>query len=71
MNGDSVEVDEGETAALPEPVVNVARVYAALCDIRHGTSAAPGFGHAVRLSHVVENIGAASGRTTAPTADWP
>ena len=74
LNGDPVKLDEGETAALADPVVNVARVYAALRDdILHGTSTAPDFGHAVRLSHLVDDMltAAASGQTTAPTADWP
>lgn len=74
LNGEPVKVDESETAALPDPVVNVARVYAALRDdIRNGTSTAPDFGHAARLSHLIDDIhaAAATGQTTAPTADWP
>ena len=74
LNGEPVKVDEGETAGLPDPAVNVAGVYAALRDdIRDGTSAAPDFGHAVRLSHLIDDIltAAANGRTTTPTADWP
>lgn len=69
-----VVVDAGERAGLADPVVNVAGIYAALRDdLRHGTSCAPGFGHAVRLSHLIDDViaAAASGRSTAPSADWP
>ncbi len=74
MNAEPIEIDDGETAALPDAVVNVARVYAALRDdIVNGTVTAPSFDHAVRLSHLVNDIraSAADGRTITPTADWP
>jgi len=74
LNAEPVAVDDGETAALPDSVVNVARVYAALRDdIVNDASTAPSFDHAVRLSHLVDDIlaSAADGRTTTPTADWP
>ena len=74
LNGRQVDVDGGETATLPDSVVNVARVYAALRDdIAGGTRTAPSFADAVRLSHLVDDIltSAANGRTTTPTADWP
>ena len=74
VNAEPIAIDAGETAALPAAVVNVARVYAALRDdIVNGTVTAPSFAHAVRLSHLVDDIraSAADGRTTTPTADWP
>jgi len=74
LNTEPVAVDDGETATLPASVVNVARVYAALRDdIVNGASTAPNFDHAVRLSHLIDDIlsSAAAGRTTTPTADWP
>jgi predicted dehydrogenase len=74
VNADRVEVDRGETAALPDSVVNVARVYAALRDdILDDTSTAPNFDHAVRLSHLIDDIlaSAAEGRSTTATDDWP
>jgi predicted dehydrogenase len=74
LNAKHVEVDDGETAGLPDSVVNVARVYAALRDdVINGTSTAPNFKDAVRLSHLLDDIlsSAGDGRTTAPTADWP
>jgi len=74
LNAGPIEIDGGETRALPDSVVNVARVYAALRDdILSGAFTAPSFDHAVRLSHLVDDIraAAADGRTTTPTADWP
>jgi len=74
LNAEPITIDGGETAALPDSVVNVARVYAALRDdILTGAFTAPSFAHAVRLSHLVDDIraAAADGRTTTPTADWP
>ena len=74
LNGKPVEVGAGEAAGLPDPVVNVARVYAALRDdVVGGTTTVPTFDHAVRLSHLIDDLvaAAAAGRTTTPTADWP
>jgi predicted dehydrogenase len=74
LNGEPVNVDDGETVGLPSSVVNVATVYAALRDdIANSTSIAPGFEHAVLLSHLVDDIQAAAsqGRTVVPSADWP
>ena len=73
LNAEPVEPDDGEVAALHGSVVNVAAVYATLRDdIIGGTSTVPDFGHAVRLSHLIEDIrSAAGGQTTTPTADWP
>lgn len=68
LNGDRVEVDDRATAGLSASAVNVAGVYTALRDdIRHGTSTAPGFGDAVRLSHLIDAVTAAAsdGRTHA------
>ena len=74
LNGQLVDTTDSETAGLPAPVVNVARVYAALRnDIAGSTSTAPDFGHAVRLSHLIDDIrtAATTGQTITPTADWP
>jgi predicted dehydrogenase len=74
LNGEPADATDGETAGLPAPVVNVARVYAALRnDIAGGTSTTPDFGHAVRLSHLIDDIrtAATTGQTITPTADWP
>ena len=69
LNGEAVEVNDGETEALPSSVVNVAHVYAALRDdITKNSFNAPSFEHAVRLSHLIDDIqaSAADGRTTTP-----
>lgn len=74
LNGQAVEIDAGETAELPDSVVNVARVYAALRDdILNATSTVPDFADAVRLSHLIDDIVASADeeRTTTPSADWP
>jgi predicted dehydrogenase len=74
LNGKPADVIDSEAAGLPAPVVNVAWVYAALRnDIVNGTSTTPDFGHAVRLSHLTDDIrtAATSGQTITPTADWP
>jgi predicted dehydrogenase len=74
LNGEPADTTDRETAGLPAPVVNVARVYAALRnDITGGTSTTPDFGHAVRLSHLIDDIRTAAtiGQTIMPTADWP
>lgn len=66
LDGHPVPVDAGETGHLADPVVNVAGVYAALRDdIALGTSNAPGFADAVRLSRLVDDIRTAAldGRT--------
>lgn len=61
LNGQPVDVDGGETGHLPDPVVNVAGVYAALRDdITYGTSTAPGFADAVGLSQLVDHMRAAA-----------
>lgn len=54
-------VDEGETKGLPSSVVNVDRVYAALRDdVAYSTSTVPSFGHATRLSHLIDDIQASA-----------
>lgn len=72
-NGRPVPVDD-PAAGLPDSVVNVASLYAALRDdIVHGTSTAPTFAHAVRLSRLIDDLTAASdtGTTVTPTGQWP
>lgn len=74
LDGGPVEVDGGETGHLPDPVVNVAGVYAALRDdITSGTSTAPSFADAVRLSRLVDDIRAAAldGQTIHVASDQP
>lgn len=62
-----------EDAALPAQAVNVAAMYAALAhDIRTGGHTAPDFDHALRLTHLIDDI-----RTSADTGarvtnqGWP
>jgi len=73
LDGDRQHVDEGETASMPDGAANVAGVYAALRDDIHlGTSTAPNFDHAVRLSRLVDDIMSSSLAGTRRTAaDWP
>lgn len=74
LNGEPIQIDQGETATLPDSVVNVARVYAALRDdIARNTSTTPNFHDAARLSHLVDDLltAAATGQSTTPTAPWP
>ena len=74
LNGKLVEVDAGETTALPSAVVNVAYVYAALRDdITNDSRNAPSFEDAVRLSHLIDDIqaSAADGRTVSNASNWP
>ncbi len=55
-NGHRVTVDEGELAAMPDAAINVAGVYATLRDdIRDDAGRGTGFGHAVRLSQLIES----------------
>ncbi len=61
VNGSRITVDEGELAGMPDAAVNVAGIYAALRDdIRSSAGAATGFGHAVRLSRLIEDVFASS-----------
>jgi predicted dehydrogenase len=74
LNGQCIDTGGGETAGLPDAAVNVAGVYAALRDdIRQHTSTAPNFDHAVRLSHLIDDLhtSATAQRTVTPSAAWP
>jgi predicted dehydrogenase len=73
LNGKLQHVDEGETGSMPDGAANVAGVYAALRDdINQGTSTAPDFDHAVRLSRLIDDIMSSSRMGTRRTAaDWP
>jgi predicted dehydrogenase len=73
LNGEQQRLDEGEVANIPDEAANVAGIYAALRDdIRNGTSTAPDFEHAVRLTRLMDDI-IASSRTgqRRAAADWP
>jgi len=70
LDGHLVHVDD-PTAGLPDPVANVAGTYAALRDdIRGETHTAPDFTHAVRLSHLVDDL-EASAASVMRTAEYP
>lgn len=72
LDGVPVPVTEGETGHLADPAVNVGAVYASLRDdIVGGTSSAPSFGDALRLSRVVDVVRAAArdGRSLQVPAD--
>jgi len=57
VDGRAQQPPVGETDGLPEPVVNVAGVYAAARDdILAGTSTAPSFEHALHLSRIVDSV---------------
>lgn len=73
LNGRAGTVDDGEAAALPDAAANVAAAYAVLRDdILHGTTVAPGFAHAVRLTRLVADVGrAAAEGCRIPAEDWP
>lgn len=73
LNGELQKVDEGEAADMPDMAANVAGIYAALRDdILNGTSTAPDFDHAVRLTRLLDAIMASSRTgTRASAADWP
>lgn len=74
VNGEPVDVDPGQTAGLPDSVVNVACTYAALRDdITHGTRTTADFDDAVRLAHLVDDIlaAAANGQTATTFGSRP
>jgi len=74
VNGEAIPIHDSATDALPDSVVNVARNYAALRDdVNDNTATAPTFDHALRLSHLVDDLTAAalSGATVTASADWP
>ncbi len=57
LRGELQQVDEGEVAALPAEVVNVAATYAALRnDVISGSFTAPDFQHAVRLARMIQEV---------------
>jgi hypothetical protein len=58
-----VAIDEGELTGLSDAAANVAGLYASRRDdIRDGTRSTPGFGHATRLTRIVEALFASSDR---------
>lgn len=73
LRGEPQHVDEGETASLPDTAVNVAGMYAALRDdILRGTTTAPDFHHAVRLTRLIDEVmSSARTGTRRSAADWP
>jgi predicted dehydrogenase len=73
LNGKAEPVDEAETRGLPETAINVAAMYAALRDdILTGSSTAPDFRHAVRLTRLIDDVlRSARTGTRAPADDWP
>ncbi|MBV9747514.1 MAG: Gfo/Idh/MocA family oxidoreductase [Acetobacteraceae bacterium] len=73
LNGERQHVEEAELSGLPDEAANVAGIYAALRDdVANGISTAPGFDHAVRLTHLVGDLldSAATG-TRKPAREWP
>ena len=73
LNDEPQTVDEGQTASLPDAAANVAGIYAALRDdILQGTSTAPGFQHAVRLSRLIDAVMRSSQTgNRAAEVNWP
>ena len=73
LTGEAQPVDEGELSGLSDTAASVAGVYAALRDdIFNGTFTVPDFGHAVRLTRLVEDMQASSGTGTRRSArNWP
>ena len=73
LNGEEQRVDEGEITGMPDTAANVAGTYAALRDdIANGTSTAPDFDHAVRLTRLIADMMASSHTGTRTlAADWP
>ena len=57
LNGLAQPIDDGELTGLEDAALHVGGIYAALRDdIRVGTSHAPGFAHALRLTRAVESV---------------
>lgn len=73
LNGEKQPLDEGEVTDMPDAAANVAGVYAELRDdIRNGTSNAPDFGHAVRLTRLMDDLTASAQKgERRRAADWP
>lgn len=68
-DGERVMVDAGELEAMPDAAVNVAGVYAALRDdLLLGTRDVKGFGHAARLTRMMEAVLRSSGEGCSVTA---
>jgi predicted dehydrogenase len=56
-DGERVATDDAATASMPDAAVNVAGIYASLRDdIVAGTRTAPGFGHAARLTRMIDAV---------------
>lgn len=73
LNGAPVPLKK-ESWDVSESATNVSHVYAALRDdIIDGTRTAPNFGHAVQLSHLIDDLLASNvdNRTVTPSAAWP
>lgn len=69
-DGVAQPVEEGELSSLADAAQNVGGIYAALRDdIRQGTTAAPGFAHAVRLTRLMDDLVRKEHLSAA--ADWP
>lgn len=73
-DGELVDIADDFGTGLPASIVNVAHVYAALRDdIALGSSDAPSFDDAVRLTHLIDDLIASDEqqRTVSPSAPWP
>lgn len=72
-DGERQAVNEGPFAELSDAAINVAGVYAALRDdIRRGTSNVTDFGHAVKLTRLIEDVFTAPRADVRSTGDtWP
>jgi len=73
VNGTSQVLEEGETASVSDPALNVAILYAAFRDdITSGNRTVPDFNHAVRLSRLIADVNRASETGTRNECDgWP
>ena len=72
LNGERPQVDEPPDT-LPAAAVNVAAMYCALArDIASGEHAAPDFEHAVRLTHLLDDVVQSANTGHRVTRqDWP
>ena len=73
VNGQSQPVDASEVGAMPDSAINVAGLYAGLRDdILKGTRSAADFDHAVRLTHLIEDMFVSSSEGIRKTSqNWP
>ena len=73
INGEPANIDEGPVSSMPDAAANVAGIYAMLRDdIRNGTTNAPDFNHAARLTHLVDAVLRSSLRGDRQAASkWP